>query len=60
MQSGSGVKRDEIHAYALISAAMEIGLPRVERDAALYQLGALSQRFECKAGRAVRRRTPGP
>lgn len=45
---GNGVKRDEIRAYALISAAMEIGLPRAERDAALYQLGALSQRLDAK------------
>lgn len=46
--SGSGVKRDEIRAYALISAAMDVGLPRAERDAALYQLGALSQRLNAK------------
>jgi TPR repeat protein len=43
---GIGVKRDEIHAYALISAAVEIGVQQSERDAALYELGALSQRLD--------------
>lgn len=43
---GNGVKRDDVHAYALISAAIEIGVPRGERDAALYELGALSQRLD--------------
>jgi len=43
---GSGVKRDEIHAYALISAAIEIGVPRGQREAAIYELGALSQRLD--------------
>jgi TPR repeat protein len=43
--SGSGVKRDDIRAYALLSAAVEIGVSRGDREAALYQLGALSQRL---------------
>jgi TPR repeat protein len=43
---GTGVKRDEVHAYALISAAVAIGVPRGERDAALYELGAISQRLD--------------
>jgi TPR repeat protein len=46
--SGSGVKQDEIHAYALFTAAMQIGLQANERDAAIYQLGALSQRLDEK------------
>jgi TPR repeat protein len=46
---GKGVKRDEVHAYALISAALEIGVARGERDAALYELGAISQRLDAKA-----------
>jgi uncharacterized protein len=46
--SGSGVKRDDIRGYALISAAIEIGLARGEREAALYQLGALSQRLNAR------------
>jgi TPR repeat protein len=45
---GSGVKRDEIRAYALISAAVRIGMRPSERDAALYDLGALSQRLGTK------------
>jgi TPR repeat protein len=45
---GNGVKRDEIRAYALLSAAVEIGMPRGERDAALFELGALSQRLSTK------------
>jgi TPR repeat protein len=45
---GLGVKRDEIRAYALISAAVEIGVQQRERDAALYELGALSQRLDAK------------
>jgi Sel1 repeat-containing protein len=45
---GSGVKRDEIRAYALISAAMETGVRQSERDVALYELGALSQRLNAK------------
>jgi uncharacterized protein len=45
---GRGVKRDEIHGYALISAAIQLGVPRGERDAALYELGALSQRLDSK------------
>ena len=43
---GSGVKRDDTRAYALISAAIEIGVP--DRDAAFYELGALSQRLNAK------------
>jgi TPR repeat protein len=46
--SGRGVKRDEIRGYALISAAIQLGVPRGERDAALYELGALSQRLDSK------------
>jgi hypothetical protein len=42
------VKRDDIRAYALISAAIEIGVSRGERDAAMYELGALSQRLDAK------------
>ena len=45
---GRGVQRDEIHGYALISAALKLGVPRAERDAALYELGALSQRLDAK------------
>jgi uncharacterized protein len=45
---GSGVKRDETRAYALISAAIEIGVPRGQREAAIYELGALSQRLDAK------------
>jgi hypothetical protein len=45
---GSGVKRDEIRAYALISAAVRIGMRQSERDAALYDLGALSQRLDTR------------
>lgn len=45
---GSGVQRDEIHAYALITAAIEIGVPRAQREAAIYELGALSQRLDAK------------
>jgi TPR repeat protein len=45
---GHGVKKDEIRAYALISAAVEIGLRQSERDAALFELGALSQRLDTK------------
>jgi len=45
---GSGVKRDEIHAYALITAAIEIGVPRGQREAAIYELGALSQRLDAR------------
>jgi hypothetical protein len=45
---GNGVKRDEIRGYALINAALEIGLPRGDRDAALYELGALSQRLNAR------------
>ena len=45
---GIGVKRDEIHAYALLSAAVEIGMRQGEREAALYELGALSQRLDAK------------
>jgi TPR repeat protein len=43
---GSGVQRDDIRAYALISAAIEIGVPRGQREAAIYELGALSQRLD--------------
>ena len=43
---GSSVQKDEVRAYALIRAATEIGLPAGERDAALYELGALSQRLD--------------
>jgi TPR repeat protein len=43
---GSSVQQDKVRAYALISAAAEIGLPGRERDAALYELGALSQRLD--------------
>ena len=46
--SGRGVKQDEIHGYALISAAIEIGVSQGERDAAVYELGALSQRLDAK------------
>jgi TPR repeat protein len=46
--NGNGVKRDETRAYALISAAVEIGVPRGERDAALFELGALSQKLDEK------------
>ena len=42
------MKRDEIRGYALISAAVEIGLPRGDRDAAVYELGALSQRLSAR------------
>jgi TPR repeat protein len=45
---GAGVKKDEPRAYTLISAAMEIGLRAGERDAAMYELGALSQRLDAK------------
>jgi TPR repeat protein len=45
---GNGVKQDDIHAYALISAAVEIGVSRGERDAAVYELGALSQRLDAE------------
>ena len=45
---GTGVKRDDLRAYALISAAVEIGVRQSERDAALYELGALSQRLDAK------------
>jgi TPR repeat protein len=45
---GRGVKRDEIRGYALISAAIQLGVSRGERDAALYELGALSQRLDSK------------
>lgn len=45
---GSGVKRDEIRAYALITAAIEIGVPRGQREAAIYELGALSQRLDAR------------
>jgi TPR repeat protein len=45
---GNGVKRDQIRAYALISAAVEIGVLPGDRDAALYELGALSQRLDAK------------
>jgi TPR repeat protein len=45
---GNGVKKDEMHAYTLISAAVEIGLRPRDRDAALYELGALSQRLDAK------------
>jgi TPR repeat protein len=45
---GRGVKRDEIRGYALISAAIQLGVSRGERDAALYELGALSQRLDAK------------
>ena len=45
---GSGVQRDEIRAYALISAAVEFGVRQSERDVALYELGALSQRLDAK------------
>jgi TPR repeat protein len=43
---GSGVKRDDIRAYALISAAIEIGVP--DSNSAFYELGALSQRLNAK------------
>lgn len=45
---GNGVKRDEIHAYALLTAAIELGVPHGDRDAAVYELGALSQRLDAK------------
>jgi TPR repeat protein len=45
---GNGVQRDEIRAYALLNAAVEIGLRQGERDAAVYELGALSQRLDAK------------
>ncbi|HEV8332672.1 MAG TPA: tetratricopeptide repeat protein [Steroidobacteraceae bacterium] len=45
---GRGVKRDEIHGYALISAAIQLGVSPGERDAALFELGALSQRLDSK------------
>jgi TPR repeat protein len=45
---GIGVKRDETHAYALISAAVEIGVLKGDREAALYELAALSQRLDAK------------
>jgi TPR repeat protein len=45
---GNGVKRDEIRAYALLSAAVEVGMRQGERDAALYELGAVSQRLDAK------------
>jgi TPR repeat protein len=43
---GSGVKRDDTRAYALISAAVEIGMRSAEREAAVYELGAISQRLD--------------
>jgi len=46
--SGDGVKRDDIHAFALLSAAVEMGVRRGDRDAALYELGVLSQRLDAK------------
>jgi TPR repeat protein len=46
--AGSGVKRDEIRAYALITAAIQIGVPRGQREAAIYELGALSQRLDAR------------
>jgi TPR repeat protein len=45
---GNGVKKDDVRAYALISAAVEIGVRQGERDAAVYELGALSQRLDAK------------
>jgi TPR repeat protein len=45
---GNGVKRDEVRAYALINAAVAIGVRESERDAALFELGALSQRLDAK------------
>jgi TPR repeat protein len=45
---GTGVQRDEVRAYALIAAAIEIGVPRTQREAAIYELGALSQRLDGK------------
>jgi len=45
---GSGVKRDDIHAYALLSAAVELGVRRGDHDAALYELGVLSQRLDAR------------
>jgi uncharacterized protein len=46
--NGSGVERDELRAYALIAAALEIGVPKDVREAGLYELGALSQRLDAK------------
>ena len=46
--SGSGVEQDQIRGYALIAAAMQIGLQANDRDAAIYQLGVLSQRLDEK------------
>lgn len=43
--SGAGAERDEVLAYALLSAALELGVPEDAREAALYNLGALSQRL---------------
>jgi len=45
---GNGVKQDDVRAYTLISAAVEIGLRRGDREAAVYELGALSQRLDAK------------
>src|SRR5262249_30131268 len=42
---GNGVKRDEVRGYALLTAAVQIGVRQSERDVALFELGALSQRL---------------
>ena len=46
--NGGAEQRDDVRAYALISTALEIGVPADVRDASLYQLGALEERLDEK------------
>ena len=45
---GDGVPRDDVRAYALIITAIKIGVPDTVREAALFELGTLTERLDKK------------